>query len=84
MMEEYEIDYEGKCTKCGHSPTHYRDCTEFDCEEGLVEEFFDDIEIPGTGDIVTCRECKGTGIESWCPKCGENLSGFGKDEDDEL
>lgn len=74
-MEDYEIDSEVHCCKCGHSPLHYRDCSEFECNDGYKEEFFDDIEIEGMGDMIKCQECKGTGVEWWCPNCGENLSG---------
>ena len=72
---DIEQDYDLHCLKCGHSPINNRDCGEFDCEDGFKEVFFDDIQIEGTGDIVACHECKGTGVEWWCPSCGENLSG---------
>lgn len=74
-MDDYEVDYELHCCECGHSPLHNRDCAEFDCEDGFREYFFDDIEIPGMGDMVECEECRGTGVEWWCPNCGANLSG---------
>jgi len=74
-MEDYEIETDVYCPKCGHSPLHSRDCTNIFCEDGYTEDFLDDVEIPGTGFEIKCDECKGTGVERWCPNCGENLSG---------
>jgi len=74
-MADYEIESDLSCPDCGHSPLHSRDCTNIFCEDGYIEEFLDDVEIPGTGYEVKCPECKGTGVERWCPKCGANLSG---------
>ena len=74
IMEVYEIETEVHCPKCGHSPLHSRDCQNW-CEDGYLEYFLDDLEIPGTGYEVKCPECKGTGVERWCPNCGTNLSG---------
>ena len=74
-MEDYEIDCEVECCNCGHSPLYYRDCVEFGCNDGYEEIFLDDLEIEGMADLVKCNECKGTGVEWWCPSCGENLSG---------
>ena len=73
MSEEYEIS-EGKCPKCGHDKIHSRYCQVFDCLDGSIDESEEDYFLPGTV-IVTCEECKGTGVEVWCPKCGANLSG---------
>lgn len=73
-MEDYEVDYDVYCPKCSHSPLHSRACSNW-CEDGYLEEFIDDLEIPGTGYEIKCPECKGTGVEWWCPNCGENLSG---------
>lgn len=74
MEDDYEVDYDVYCPKCKHSPLHNRSCTNFYCEDGYIEEFLDDIEIPGTGYEVECDDCKGTVVEWWCPKCGTNLS----------
>lgn len=74
MMEDFEVDYDLSCPKCEHSPLHNRDCLNW-CNEGIIEEFADDLEIEGTGVELLCPECKGTGVEWWCPNCGENLSG---------
>jgi hypothetical protein len=40
------------------------------------------------GELYTqCAECRGTGVEVWCPECGENLSGlsdvFAVDQDED-
>jgi hypothetical protein len=74
-MEDYEIEPEVHCPKCGHSPLHSRHCSNWDCDDGYIEDFLDDLEIPGTGYEVKCPECNGTGVERWCPNCGANLSG---------
>lgn len=71
---EYEVDYEEQCSKCFCSPLHNRDC--INCAtEGYTEEFEDDLQIEGLGREVVCIECRGTGVEWWCPNCGENMSG---------
>jgi rubredoxin len=75
-MEDYDIDNEVHCPKCGHSPLHNRFCTNFFCEDGYIDESEDDPInfMPGESERA-CPECKGTGVEWWCPKCGTNLSG---------
>jgi len=86
MSDDYEIDSEGSCPKCGHSPIHYRDCTNW-CDEGYFDESDDDpINFIPDESYRRCDECKGTGVEVWCPKCGENLSGIKlqDDEDDDF
>ena len=84
-MEDYEIEFDATCPKCNHSPLHSRTCQNW-CDDGIIEEFLDDIEIEGLGYEKKCPECKGTGVEWWCPNCGENLSGqnekFGQDYED--
>jgi len=74
-MEDYEQDYEVHCPYCGHTPLHHRPCTNF-CDEGFIDEYeCDPINfVPGEL-LEECPECKGTGVEWWCPNCGENLSG---------
>ena len=74
-MEDYNIDSDVYCPKCKHSPLHYRSCSNLYCEDGSYEEFLDDLEIPGTGYDHVCEDCKGTGVEWWCPECGAELSG---------
>lgn len=80
-MSDYDI-YDLYCPKC-QCNTHSRDCTEWGCEEGFHDESEEDYCEPGTI-MVKCQECNGTGIERWCPQCGENLSGYKFDDDDEL
>lgn len=74
-MADYEINDECSCPKCGHSPLHSRDCVNF-CDDGFFDESEDDPInfFPGESERP-CNECKGTGVEWWCPNCGENLSG---------
>jgi len=67
----YEVD-DLECPKCGCS-THSRDCGELGCQDGYHDESEEDYCKPGTR-MVKCQECKGTGVERWCPLCGENLS----------
>lgn len=76
MSEDYDIIYDARCPKCGHSTVHSRSCTNW-CEEGYFDENDDDPIDFAPGELYTqCKECKGTGVEVWCPKCGENLSGL--------
>lgn len=77
MSEEYDIEDELTCPKCKHSPLHSRDCTNLFCEDGFIDESEDDPinNMPGESERQ-CGECRGTGVERWCPACGENLSGY--------
>ncbi len=79
-MEEYEEDYESSCPKCDHSPTRYRNCSALACEDGEIDENFDDpINNPQEGvSFFECITCYGTGIEQWCPNCGYNISDHNK------
>jgi hypothetical protein len=74
-MEDYEIETDVNCPKCGHSPLHSRDCINW-CDDGYFDESEDDPInfMPGEYETI-CSECNGTGVERWCPNCGENLSG---------
>lgn len=74
-MEEYELNYDDSCPKCGHSPLKYRDCIELSCEDGYIDESDENYELQGTT-VVKCDTCNGSGIEQWCPKCGKDLSGY--------
>ena len=75
-MADYEQDHELSCPKCNHSPLCFRDCAELMCDDGLMDDCDDDPInfMPGESTHL-CPECRGTGIEWWCPNCGENLSG---------
>jgi hypothetical protein len=73
--DDEEID-DLACPACGHHETRSRDCQE--CNE--VNEVCDCIDdmcqgsgycIHGDG-MSICRDCNGSGIERWCPKCGAN------------
>lgn len=75
MDNEYAIEPDFSCPKCNHSPLHSRDCTNW-CEDGFFDEHDEDPVNFSPGEVeLPCDECKGTGIERWCPNCGENLSG---------
>jgi len=74
-MNEYEIDSEESCPKCGHSPVHYRYCTSLFCEDGYCDEYEDDpINFMPGESFTLCPECHGMGIEKWCPECGYDIS----------
>ena len=73
-MDDYEVEYDRPCQKCGNDFTHWRDCLGF-CEEGyhdLSEE--DPINYMPHEEYEMCRDCWGAGIERWCPKCGADLN----------
>lgn len=75
-MEGFEQDFELNCPRCGHSPLHNRDCTELLCNDGFIDDYNDDpINFFEGESEHLCPECNGTGVEWWCPNCGENLSG---------
>lgn len=68
--DDYEID-SLLCPKC-RNQVNSRDCDS--CNEfGEVSECCDDLCqeecIHGDG-MVECRDCRGTGIQRWCPSCG--------------
>lgn len=72
-MEEYDLDYEGECPKGRHSPIHYKDCSNF-CEDGYIDESEDDpINFMPGESLHPCSDCRGTGVEVWCPGCGAKL-----------
>ncbi len=74
-MDDY-LDSEEECPSCGHYPTRWRDCANYCCEDGWIDMHeYDDPLWYDPGDVERCEECRGTGIEKWCPKCGANLSG---------
>ncbi len=76
IENDFEQDYDLSCPTCGHSPLHNRTCENLWCDDGLIDENDDDPInfLPGES-LSNCDECKGTGVEWWCPGCGENLSG---------
>ena len=72
----YEIDDETPCPKCGNDVTHYRSCTNFNCNDGYEYLYEEDPLWYSPGEYKKCQECNGTGVEIWRPNCGENLSGY--------
>lgn len=75
-MEDVEQEYECSsthCPECLCAPTHWRECSAFGCDEGLVDEHDDDPINHAPGDFSECRTCGGTGVEHWCPTCGLDL-----------
>lgn len=75
MEDTYDIHDDLYCPKCKYSPLHSRSCTNW-CDEGYFDESEDDpINFMPGEELRECPECKGTGVEWWCPKCGTNLSG---------
>lgn len=72
-----EADYERSnkaCPKCNWAPTHFRNCSELDCEEGVVDLYEQDAIVYQPGETAICTECKGTGTVAWCPNCGQDLN----------
>ena len=70
-MEDYDF-HDDECPSCRHHPTHIRDCDQMGCEEGYIDVSEEDYLEEGTN-YIKCRECNGTGIQHWCPKCGHDL-----------
>ena len=69
-MDDYEYS-ELVCPKCGHEPTHERHCRGLHCDDGWIDEYYDDpINFAPGSEYVRCQECHGHGIERWCPECG--------------
>lgn len=83
MDDDYDIEYGGQCPQCGHSPLHSRSCTNF-CNEGYHDKADNDpINFMPGEELTACEECKGTGLERWCPGCGANLSGVAIEWDED-
>lgn len=74
MDDDFERNYDFSCPKCGHSPTHSRECNNF-CEDGWIDMADEDPinHMPGEDEYI-CQTCCGTGIEQWCPKCGFDIT----------
>lgn len=73
---DYEIDSSISCPKCNHSPLHNRYCLNFHCVDGRIDLHDEDgINFMPGEQYETCNDCKGTGVEWWCPGCGAELSG---------
>lgn len=72
MNEDYEIDYEQECPKCQITYSHYRNCDNIYCNDGMCDMNDEDpINYPSPGiDVYPCKECKERGIIEWCPSCG--------------
>lgn len=81
-MTDYEHS-DQPCLRCGHAPTHQRPCEGIGCEDGWIDLYDEDPFWYDPGQVEMCLECKGTGIEKWCPKCGANLSGQTAESDDD-
>lgn len=72
-MPDYEQDYDTHCPHCDHTPVHLRDCGELGCDDGYFDEYEDDAINYSPGECLTrCDTCNGTGIEMWCPSCGQD------------
>lgn len=57
------------CPKCGHGPSHSRDCGS--CGgDGCIDAYEDDPVNCSPGDLEDCAECRGSGYQHWCPNCG--------------
>ena len=74
-IEDYEIDYDFVCPRCGQSPIYYRDCMGW-CDGGLIDMSENDPINYAPGSFRICTDCWGTGIEQWCPSCGLDIAGY--------
>lgn len=84
MFEDFDQEHDLQCPHCGHSPIHSRDCSNLFCEEGTIDDSEDDpINFYPGESTHLCEECRGTGVERWCPGCGQNLSEHHFEEWDE-
>jgi hypothetical protein len=72
MDDDVQID-DLACPACGHHETRSQPCHE--CDEAHEEVVCCDDLCVGSGRCIhgdgmaPCRECSGTGIQRWCPKC---------------
>ncbi len=41
MAADFEIE-DINCPKCGHAPIHNRDCAELTCNDGFIDQHYDD------------------------------------------
>lgn len=82
MEHDYDID-DRPCPKCGHQYTHTRDCDR--CDDGFIDEYEDDPINACPGEFSECHQCRGSGEEHWCPRCGTDLQCLAslKEQDDE-
>jgi hypothetical protein len=73
LDDDIEFDDEA-CPKCGHSPTHSRQCSVVGCDDGWIDMHeYDDPLFFDEGETEMCEECSGTGWLRWCPSCGYDL-----------
>lgn len=68
-FDDYELD-DLPCPACEHPITHSRRCPQ--CDDGLIDMYDEDPICFSPGEMERCGECDGTGIQRWCPKCGED------------
>ena len=73
-MSDYEIDYDRTCPNCEGDRIHYRECINFHCVDGRHLLFDEDPLYYMPGETKICEDCRGTGVEMWCPNCGADLS----------
>lgn len=71
---EYEIDpADEACPHCGSDEIRWRHCEVIGCDDGYIDMHeYDDPLWFDEGETEMCRECRGTGVEQWCPKCGQD------------
>ena len=70
MDLDYEVEYDYPCPKCGNEFTHWRYC---ECDDGSIDLSNEDPINYMPGEWEICYDCGGTGIQSWCPKCGASF-----------
>lgn len=61
------------CPKCGKG-TRWAYCRRMGCDDGYVDMHeYDDPLWYDEGELERCNDCRGTGVEKWCPHCGWDL-----------
>lgn len=56
--------------RCGHLLWHHH--CDSGCDDGWIDAHEEDAINYSPGEEIRCRQCRGTGIVSWCPRCEES------------
>lgn len=64
--------YDDYCPKCG-SFMYWQQCTEIDCQDGMIDLYEEDPLCYEPGDAEICQQCDGKGHHIWCSNCGYKI-----------